>query len=30
MKARMKIGWIEELPAEEEVLDDAPEEGEAS
>jgi N utilization substance protein A len=28
MKARVKIGWIEELPAEEEVLDDAAEEGE--
>jgi N utilization substance protein A len=30
MKARVKIGWIEELVAEEEVLEDAPEEGEAS
>src|SRR5580692_2095136 len=28
MKARVKIGWIEEQVAEEEVLDDAPEEGE--
>src|ERR1700728_3478622 len=28
MKARVKIGWIEEPVAEEEVLDDAPEEGE--
>jgi len=26
----VKIGWIEELVAEEEVLEDAPEEGEAS
>jgi len=30
MKARVKIGWIEELVAEEEVIEDAPEEGEAS
>jgi transcription termination/antitermination protein NusA len=28
MKARVKIGWIEELVAEDVVLDDAPEEGE--
>ena len=28
MKSRVKIGWIEELPVEEEILDDAPEEGE--
>jgi N utilization substance protein A len=28
MKSRVKIGWIEELPVEEEALDDAAEEGE--
>jgi len=28
MKSRVKIGWIEESVPEEEVLDDAPEEGE--
>src|SRR5262249_23856806 len=27
MKARVRMGWIEELPVEEEVMDDAPEEG---
>ena len=27
LKARVKIGWIEEEPEAEEVLDDAPEEG---